>query len=47
MKYLKPVMYALYLIRERNVDMDLLAVIWHQSLRAFTIHRHGQVFFHS
>jgi len=31
MKYLQPVLNALYLVHERNVDMELLAVIWHQS----------------
>lgn len=47
MKYLQIVLNELYLVRERNMDMDLFAVIWHQSLCAFMIHRNGQVFFHS
>ena len=47
MKYLQLVLNALYLVRERNVDMKLLVVIWDQSLWAFIIYRNGQVFLYS
>lgn len=45
MTYLYLVLTALYLVLERDVDVDLLMVFWHQSFDTFMIHGNGKVIF--